>query len=600
MVTNLDEIRHVSFQHNFPFRTNNTMRVFLPVIALLLSSAKAIDNKFSFLETFRILDEYYEYYYYYDGSSTEDDGSSTEDVVDSSKAAIVDGSCKCKEDTQILIDKLENSTALSDILVQITDTLLLINQTFIFDNDEELLYNFDSVCKGAGGMTVRAELKIAQCANFEHDYQGYPNCISKTCGGTELDFEITADVVQDMLLQGLRLELDESCTPEVSFRYWDNSPTFYCGQDVTGGGDDDGGDDGGDDDGGGALGNMVDTLLDSGQDEACVYDFIAMLQQPADLFRKAADLMVLKQSSSNSAVYHFNNNAAALSLYAEECSMYDGEIDLIALVAQGCFGIEDALMTHEDLRMCAPKSCEHAGVEIILKTVIEDGQSETCNIGVSVFEGGTNTTDTHTTDTTTMDTTTTDTSSATQKSFKIASKKAAKKKKMKKKKKGKSDEPADRSESLKCVADMTIIHGNKLGMNPYVSRTFVTNNMVNCTPSTDSYHICMYNGNATALAQFNIDCGGKNGRVIQTKWLFPDGCDGRDDGDFINRIGVHDCIATTCSDVEAISFFNTVYFDPADTSCYADVSIESMMPAKTKKKKKKKAKKSKARRNRAV
>lgn len=599
------------------------MRVFLPAIALLLSSTNAIDNKVRFLEAFRTLNEYYDYYYY-DDYYYEDDGSSTVNVVDSSRAANVDGRCTCEEDTQIIIDRLENSTALSEILVQITDNLLLNQNVFIFNHDQdELLSNFDSVCKGAGGMTVLAKLRIAQCKNFEHDYQGYPNCISKTCGGTK----ITAEVVKDMLLQGLGLEFDESCTPEVSFRYCDYNSTFNCGQDVTGLGQDDtigGDDDGGDDDGGGAREIfLVDTLLTSGQDKACIYDFIAMLQQPADVFTKAANLMVLKDSTSNSAYYQLNNNETALSLYAEECTMYEGEIDIIDLLFdKGCFNIEGANMTYAGMNMCTPKSCEDTGVEIILKTVIEDGQLETCDIGVSVVPraGGTQTMDakttgskntdtnnpnTNTADTDTTDTNTTDTSIEKQKSskkfFKIASKKsfkiAPKKVKKMKKKKGKLDDPADRSKSLKCVADMAIIHGNELGMNPYVSRTFVTNYMVECTPSTDS---CIYNRNATALAQFNIDCGGKNGRVVQSRWLFPDGCDGRDDGDFINRIGVHDCVATTCSDAEAVRFFNIVYFDPNDTSCYADVSIASMIPAITKTNKIKKANPPKARRNRAV
>ena len=366
-------------------------------------------------------------------------------------------------------------------------------------------------------------------------------------------------------------------------------------------------------------------LLASGQDKACTYDFIAMLQQPADVFTKAAALMELKGSTSNSADYQLNNNEIALSLYAEECTMYKGNIDIIDLLFdQGCFNIEDANMTYAGMNMCTPKSCEETEVEIILKTLIEDGQLETCDIGVSVVPraGGTiatdtSTTDTSTTDTSTTDTTitdttitdttttdtdTTDTSSAEQKSSKKSFKIAPKKVKKMKKKMVKVDEPAGRSKSLKCVADMAIIHGNELGMNPYVSRTFVTNNMVECidTPTTDYHQICIYNQNSTALAQFNIDCGGKNGRVVQSRWLFPDGCNGRDDGDFINRIGVHDCVATTCSDAEAVRFFNIVYFDPADTSCYADVSIASMMPAITKTKKIKKAKPPKARRNSAV
>jgi hypothetical protein len=173
-------------------------------------------------------------------------------------------------------------------LVQITDNLLLNQTVFIFNHDQdELLSNFDSVCEGAGGMTVLAKLKIAQFQNYGHDYQGYPICISKTCGGTK----ITAEVVEDMLLQGLGLKLDESCAPEVSFRYCDYNSTFYCGQDVTGLGQDK---TGGDDDGEGTREILlVDALLASGQDKACTYDFIAMLQKPADAFTKAAALMEL-------------------------------------------------------------------------------------------------------------------------------------------------------------------------------------------------------------------------------------------------------------------------------------------------------------------
>lgn len=284
--------------------------------------------------------------------------------------------------------------------------------------------------------------------------------------------------------------------------------------------------------------------------------------------------------------------------------MYEGNIYIIDLLFdQGCFNIEDTNMTYVDMNMCAPTSCNETEVEIILKTLIEDGQLETCDIGVSVVsraegtiatdtstkDAGTtdasttdaSTTNTKTTDTDTTDANTTDTSNGEQKSskesFKIAPKKV---KKIKKKVMVKLDEPGDKSKSLKSVADMALLYGNELGMNPFLSRAFVTNNMVECTPSTDSDEKnCIYNQNSTALAQFNTDCSIKNGRVVQSRWIFSDGCDGRGNGEFINRIGVPDCVATTCSDAEAVRFFNTVYFDPTETSCYVDVSIASMMPA---------------------
>eukprot|EP00979_Chaetoceros_neogracilis_P014670 scaffold4820_cov154-Chaetoceros_neogracile.AAC.1 len=125
------------------------------------------------------------------------------------------------------------------------------------------------------------------------------------------------------------------------------------------------------------------------------------------------------------------------------------------------------------------------------------------------------------------------------------------------KKRGKSYQQAAKSEKLQCVADMAIIHGNELGMNPYSTHAYAFENLLDCSNSpTDLDPVCIFNGNNDALEQYTDDCSSIDGRVVKTTWLFPNGCDGRDDGDFIDWIGVPDCVPTTCSDHGAAEFLN--------------------------------------------
>jgi hypothetical protein len=145
---------------------------------------------------------------------------------------------------------------------------------------------------------------------------------------------------------------------------------------------------------------------------------------------------------------------------------------------------------------------------------------------------------------------------------------------------GKESREEDRSGALQCVADMARIHGDVIGANPIESRDFLFENLVECDGSkTGTSPSCTYNGNSAALEIFTIDCESLDGRVIQTDWAFTDGCDidVDDDFDFFSDwVGTHECVSASCSDDAAIDFFNSIYFDPNDTSCYVNVSVKSM------------------------
>ena len=453
------------------------------------------------------------------------------------------------------------------------------SETLIFNDNDGLISNFDSICQGAGGMTLLTNVEIEGCDGFPYDYKGYPNCISETCGGTitSLDVETKTAVLIGAISAGLGLNFDEICKTEIFFTHFRDSPTFSCGYDEDGNTNND----------------LEPDLLEAklfalGHDETCVNDMIAGLET----FDKALDTLTeYGEENSTSIVGRFNNNATALSLYAVECASYNGGVALVDATNENCITEDETeLVTFiDDIPVCVPRSCKKNEAESLFETFLEHGMSETCDFEFTIVG-------------TLIPSSRSEKKmkSAKQKSLKNSSvkspKKVMKKKKKKQKKKGKSYEQADRSERLKCVADMAMIHGNELGMDPYEKREFVLANMVECSPSTDPNPICIYNGNAIALVQFTADCGSMNGRVVLTEWIFAVGCVGREDREFINWIGVPDCVASTCSDVGAANFFNTVSFDPNDTSCYADVSIVNMMPTQTMVMKA--AKKTNARRNR--
>lgn len=186
-------------------------------IALLLAPANAKNDKHSLLKAIRKLDEYY--YVYYEDSAVE------EDV------------CTCQGDTQILMNDLNSNEGLSAIFDQISDgdgvTIDSDSQTLVFHNNDGLLDNFDSICQGAGGMTLLTNVQIENCVGFPYDYKGYPNCISETCGGTftNLDVETKTAVLKGVISDGLGLNFDGSCTTEIFFTHYRDSPSFSCGYD---------------------------------------------------------------------------------------------------------------------------------------------------------------------------------------------------------------------------------------------------------------------------------------------------------------------------------------------------------------------------------
>jgi len=481
--------------------------------------------------------------------------------------------CTCQEDTQILIDELDENGELSAIFDQISNgdgvRIDSASQTLLFNNDYGLISDFDIICREAGGITLLTNVRIEECEGFPYDYEGYPNCISETCGGTPLDIDTKTAVLKGLISDGLGLNFDGPCTTEIFFTHFDYYPSFSCGYDGDGDGDGDG-----------VL--LEDKLFALGHDETCVNHMIA----GRGTFDKAMDTLIdYGEENSTSVIYHFNNNATALSLYAVECASYKGEIALVHATANENCITEDEIelvTSYDDIPICVPKSCKDYEAESLFVTFLEHGKPATCDVEFSIV--GTLIPSSRSNKKTK--------NSAKQEYSKKSPKNVMKARKKKQKKKGKSYEQAHRSQRLKCVADMAIIHGNDIGMDPYEKREFVLANMVYCSPSTDNNPICMYNGNAPALAQYTTECGSMNGRVVQTEWLFADGCDGREDREFINWIGVHDCVASSCTDAGSANFFNTVSFDPTDTSCYADVSILSMMPAQ----KMKVAKNTKARR----
>ena len=519
------------------------MKYLCTVFVFLLGPAKAVDPHYSFLKAFRKLDEYYyadDYYY-----------------------EVFLEECPCLQDTQIVIEDIEGNQALIQALEDITDNVLFSSNTLILNesSSEPFLSNFDDICTAAKGMTVLTDVNvdIEGCANAPYSYRGYPICIANSCGGTQNDIKSTKAVIKDMTYQGLDLAFDESCLPEVSFGFYSSPPSYSCGQNDTGGSDDTSDTD------------LFETLLSLGKSESCVSDMLTMLGEPSFLFDKAVEtLYELQQDSSNTITYRFNENATALYQYSEECTLYKGGVALLDIALDSeC----EAEVTFDRVPVCIPISCnsdKDNEAESILKVVFQE-DSDTCGVDVSI-----------------VGTLTPGRKKKTKNN--ITPTKSSSKVIQMKKKKSKSEElVANKSEDLKCVADMAKIHGNELGMNPYSKREDLLENLVECSPSTDLNPICFFNGNDDALAQYTSECSNMGGRVVRTEWLFADGCDEMDE-DWIDWIGVHDCVASTCSDMGAADFFNTVYFDPENTSCYADISIVNIMPARKKKKSAKSAK----------
>ena len=105
------------------------------------------------------------------------------------------------------------------------------SETLIFNDNDGLISNFDSICQGAGGMTLLTNVEIEGCDGFPYDYKGYPNCISETCGGTitSLDVETKTAVLIGAISAGLGLNFDDICKTEIFFTHFLDSPTFSCG-----------------------------------------------------------------------------------------------------------------------------------------------------------------------------------------------------------------------------------------------------------------------------------------------------------------------------------------------------------------------------------
>jgi len=574
-------------------------------IAIVLGPVKAIDPNRRFLQTLRrqLKDEYY-YEYEYEYYETTDYYNKT-----------TPEECQCQGDTQSIIDNLENSLALISFLEEISDTAGLetsrspaYKNSYIFYNDlnDGLFSSFDDICTDSGGTTVLTDVNVdlEGCTSVPFNYRGYPICIAHSCGRAECDKETSLTVITDMTYQGLDRSLNSTCFPEISFEIYsslESPPSFDRVQSNTG----DGGNGSSDEDTDDGT-ELIETLFSLGHSESCVFDMLKMYDESANLFEKAAETL-WRQDDFQPIVIRYNDNATALSIYSEECTLYEGRVALVEIeIDSECFEINGIGLeiTYDNVPLCVPSSCRDNEAESLLTTLLkEEEETEMCDIDVSIIgtltpkrkknkrasnaaKGASNAAKGAS-----------NSAKGASNSAKGASNstKGASKKGVKTKKRGKSYQQAAKSEKLQCVADMAIIHGNELGMNPYHTRAYAFQNLLDCSNSpTDLDPVCIFNGNNDALEQYTDDCSSMDGRVVKTTWLFPDGCDGRDDGDFIDWIGVPDCVPTTCSDHGAAEFLNAVYFDPDDTSCYADISIVNMMPAR--KKKMKTAKSTKARR----
>jgi len=271
-------------------------------------------------------------------------------------------------------------------------------------------------------------------------------------------------------------------------------------------------------------------------------------------------------------VVGYNNNVTALVLFTEDCESQNGRLVLVNVMyrfSDICLETEDTIDIM-NFPACVPRDC----VDDEAQDVFNYGEDD-CAPGVSIVSDLSPRTSVSVGSSS---------GSMSESSSMSLTTKAVKNKVVKKTKvsKGKNKYPytKDKSDLLQCLIDMTDLNGNGFGLNPYDSHEFALENLMECTPDTDPDPVCMYNGNTEALALFTEGCAENfQGRVVQTKWIFSDGCD---DMDFIDWVGMHDCVATSCSDTEAMSFLNSVYFDPDNTSCYADISISELGPPKTK------------------
>ena len=466
--------------------------------------------------------------------------------------------------------------------------------------DKNLEDQFQNICEASGGQMVKADVfyetiqSTETCISSSINYDDYPICLSNLC----VDGSQTASQTAiDYLFEGLGGETLSQCSPEIDLEYVPLLPpdvsynmtsvpaqtppdiTTYYGNENNDEDDNENNDEDGngvdhedDHEDGHEVDYEDDTYLSS-----CYKGMTDIFNETSGLygsfFEDMAEFTV--DLNSNTSEIRYNGNTAALQAYSTQCSSYNGRV-IIGNVINECplyyeRSPDDNITDFEEFPFCVSEECTDEEAEEIMEDALTS-DTNTCETDFFILG-------------------TLDVSSSIN-NTKRGKKKAKVSKSMYGTKTAKYGTKVgkksnlgygaheDRSDALQCVADMTEIHGDNIGVNPTESRSFQIENMVDCDGIEETSEFtnpaCTYNGNVDALETFTNDCEYKGGRVVVTDWLFTDECITEEDDSFAfwyDWVGFHDCVSTSCGDEEALDFFHSIYFDPRLTSCYADVSI---------------------------
>ncbi len=259
-----------------------------------------------------------------------------------------------------------------------------------------------------------------------------------------------------------------------------------------------------------------------------------------------------------SPVISYNNDANALASFTMNCVSYNGRVVGANINYDGSAvdcGV-DAIDFH-NYPFCVANTCTDEEAEAYLNL---DNSSDTCVRTFSITDEITGHDD------------------LGKEILKVKKTKKSKSTSPKSAKSSKSSRHSEKAEILQCFIDMTKIHNNEFGINPLTNHDFLLTNLVDCADS-----VCVYNGNETGLEEYSNYCDVQGGKVVQSTWIFTDECE-EDAGFGYDWINVPECVARSCNNASTLSFMNSVYFDPDDTECNADISIteESYRSYKTK------------------
>lgn len=248
-----------------------------------------------------------------------------------------------------------------------------------------------------------------------------------------------------------------------------------------------------------------------------------------------------------SQVISYNNDANALASFTMNCVNYNGRVVGANINYDGSpseCGV-DAIDFH-NYPFCVANACTDEEAEGFLNL---DDTSNGCVTTFTITDQITGHND------------------LSKEIVKVKKTKKAKSSSSKSSKSTKSSSNSEKADILKCFIDMTMIHKNEFGINPLDNHDFLITNLVDCADS-----MCVYNGNETGLEEYTAYCDVQGGKIVYSTWIFTDACP-EEDGFAYDWINVPECIARTCENASALSFMNSVYFNPYDTECNAEISI---------------------------